>query len=83
MKIERVVLTMAVRDPNTEWLRVQRYRAMTPQRRLALAQELIHTGRLTVEKAIRNYLDSWARVLDVSDLLIEVRRRASLPPAAG
>jgi len=56
---------------------------MTPQRRLALAQELIHTGRLTVEKAIRNYLDSWARVLDVSDLLIEVRRRASLPPAAG
>src|SRR5437764_1414886 len=45
---------MAVRDPKTEWLRVQGYRAMTPQRRFEIAQGLIQTGRLTVERAIKH-----------------------------
>lgn len=44
---------MAVRDPKTEWLRVKGYRAMTPQRRFAIAQELVKTGRVTVARAIR------------------------------
>jgi len=36
---------MAVRDPKTEWLRVQGYRAMTPQRRLQIAESLTREGR--------------------------------------
>lgn len=43
---------MAVRDPKTEWIRVRGYRAMTAQRRSAIAQGLVRTGRLTVERAI-------------------------------
>lgn len=43
---------MAVRDPKTEWLRVKGYRAMTPQRRFEIAQGLVRTGRMTVERAI-------------------------------
>lgn len=45
---------MAVRDKKTEWLRVKGYRAMTPQRRFEIAQELIRTGRVTVERAIQH-----------------------------
>ncbi len=44
---------MAVRDAKTEWLRVRGYRAMTPQRRFEIAQELVKTGRVTVARAIR------------------------------
>lgn len=45
---------MAVRDPKTEWIRVQGYRAMTPQRRFEIAQELIRSARGTVERAIHS-----------------------------
>ncbi len=44
---------MAVRDPKTEWMRVRGYRAMTPQRRSEIAQDLIRTGRSIVENAIQ------------------------------
>lgn len=36
---------MARRDPQTEWLRVKGYRAMTPQRRFEIGQELARQGR--------------------------------------
>lgn len=42
-----------MRDIKTEWLRVKGYRAMTPQRRFEIAQELTRTGRVTVAHAIR------------------------------
>ncbi len=45
---------MAVRDMKTEWARVKGYRAMTPQRRLEIAQDLIRTGRVTVARAIQH-----------------------------
>jgi hypothetical protein len=44
---------MAIRDPQTEWRRVQGYRAMTPQRRFEIAQGLMRSGRSTVERAIQ------------------------------
>ncbi len=44
---------MAKRDPKTEWIRVVGYRTMTPAGRLAIAQGLMRSGRLTVERAIQ------------------------------
>jgi len=65
---------VAQRDPKTEWLRVQGYRAMTPQRRFEIAQSMILTGRKTVEHAIREQnpdlsarefeIELWNRIYD-------------------
>ncbi|MBI4674006.1 MAG: hypothetical protein HY741_20360 [Chloroflexi bacterium] len=62
---------MAVRDLKTEWLRVKGYRAMTPQRRFEIAQGLIHTGRMTVERAIQQQRPN----LSARDLEIELWNR--------
>ncbi len=57
---------MAVRDPKTEWLRVKGYRAMTPQRRFEIAQELVKTGRATVLRAIqRQHPDFAPREIEI------------------
>lgn len=66
---------MAVRDPKTEWLRVEIYRRMTPQQRIAIALEMTHEAIEMVRASIRY------RQPDISedDLEFEVRRRV-LPP---
>ncbi len=62
---------MAVRDPKTEWIRVQGYRAMTPQRRFEIARGLTREGRwiaLNMARKQRNgspreiELDFWNRI---------------------
>ena len=43
---------MAVRDPQTEGLRVQIYRRMTPQQRILIAAQLYEDGVTTTRSAI-------------------------------
>lgn len=66
---------MAVRDPETEWLRVQIYRRMTPQQRLAIALEM-SAAEVEMVRASIHY-----RRPDISEdeLEFEVRKRI-LPP---
>ncbi|MEZ4709272.1 MAG: hypothetical protein R3A44_18835 [Caldilineaceae bacterium] len=62
---------MAVRDPDTEWLRVQIYRRMTPQERMWIAAQMYEDGVATVRAAI---LDRQPN-LTPPELQREVRRR--------
>ena len=43
---------MAVRDKETEWLRVQLYRRMTPQQRILIAAQLFEDGVSIVRSSI-------------------------------
>lgn len=62
---------MAVRDRQTEWLRVQWYRRMTPQERILIAAQMFEDGVSIVRSSI---LD---RHPDISpeELRYQVRRR--------
>ena len=43
---------MAVRDPKTEWLRVQLYRQMTPQERIEIAARMFEDAVSIVRSSI-------------------------------
>lgn len=62
---------MAVRDPNTEWLRVQAYRRMAPAERMEIAARMYEDAIALVRSSILY------RNPDISseDLEYEVRRR--------
>ena len=62
---------MAVRDPETEWLRVQIYRKMTPAERVEIAARLYEDAVALVRSSILH------RRPDIApdDLEYEVRRR--------
>ena len=62
---------MSIRDPQTEWLRVQIYRRMSGEQHIALAAEMFEDGIAIVRASI---LD---RYPDISDdqLKREMRRR--------
>jgi hypothetical protein len=62
---------MAVRDPKTEWLRVQIYRKMTPQQRIMIAAQLYEDGISILRASI---LDRYPD-LTPEALQREVRRR--------
>jgi hypothetical protein len=62
---------MAIRDPQTEWLRVQLYRSMSPQQRMWIAAQLYEDGVAIVRSSIQ---DRWPD-LSPADLEREVRRR--------
>jgi hypothetical protein len=62
---------MAVRDPQTEWLRVQLYRRMSPQQRIWIAAQLYEDGISIMRAAIR---DQWPN-LSPEEVEREVRRR--------
>ena len=62
---------MGVRDPETEWLRVQLYRQMTPQERIQLAAEMFEDGVSIVRSSI---LDRHPDIAE-EELRREVRRR--------
>ena len=63
---------MAVRDPATEWVRVQTYRRMTPAERMEIAAQMYDDAIALVRSSIR------LRSPDIApdDLEYEVRRRA-------
>jgi len=62
---------MAVRDPATEWVRVQTYRRMTPAERIEIAAQMYDDAIALVRSSIRY------RTPDIApdDLEYEVRRR--------
>jgi len=62
---------MAVRDPETEWLRVQTYRRMAPAERMEIAARMYEDAVVLVRSSILY------RNPDISsdDLEYEVRRR--------
>lgn len=62
---------MAVRDPDTEWLRVQAYRRMTPAERVTIAARMYEDAIALIRSSI------CYRNPDISpeDLEFEVRRR--------
>ena len=62
---------MAVRDPETEWLRVQRYRLLTAEERVAIAARMYEDAIALVRSSIL------CRRPDIApdDLEFEVRRR--------
>ena len=62
---------MAVRDPDTEWLRVQTYRRMAPAERMEIAARMYEDAVALVRSSILY------RNPDISpdDLEYEVRRR--------
>ena len=62
---------MAVRDPETEWVRVQAYRRMTPAERMDIAAAMYEDAVALVRSSILY------RKPDISleDLEFEVRRR--------
>lgn len=62
---------MAVRDPETEWIRVRSYRRMTGEQRLAIAAEMFEDG-ITIVKA--SILDKSPGISD-EELTRRIRRR--------
>jgi len=62
---------MAVRDPETEWVRVQTYQRMTPAERMAIAARMYEDAVALVRSSIiyRN------PGISPDDLEYEVRRR--------
>lgn len=62
---------MAVRDSQTEWLRVKIYREMTPQQRIWLAAQLYEEGIANVRSAI---LDRHPHFSE-EEIAREIRRR--------
>lgn len=63
---------MAVREPATEWVRVQTYRRMTPAERIEIAAQMYDDAIALVRSSIR------FRTPDIApdNLEYEVRRRA-------
>ena len=68
---------MAVREKQTEWLRVRLYRRMTPQERIRIAAQLFEDGVSIVRSSI---LDRNPEI-SAEDLQREIRRRV-LPRGA-
>lgn len=62
---------MAVRDPQTEGLRIQIYRNMTPQQRILLAAQMYEDGVSTARSAILDRRPDISR----EELDRQVRRR--------
>jgi len=62
---------MGVRDPQTEWLRVQIYRRMSGEQRIALAAEMYEDGVAIVRASI---LDRYPDI-GADDLERQMRRR--------
>ncbi len=62
---------MAVRDPQTEWLRVQLYRQMTPQQRMWIAAQMYEDG---VDIARASILDRYPNI-SPEELERQLRRR--------
>ena len=62
---------MGIRDPQTEWLRVQIYRRMSGEQRIALAAEMYEDGVAIVRAAI---LDRYPDI-GADDLKRQMRRR--------
>lgn len=62
---------MAVRDPQTEWQRVQIYRRMTPQQRILIAAQMYEDGVSTVRAAILDRRPD----ISQSELARQLRRR--------
>lgn len=62
---------MAVRDPETEWLRVQAYRRMTPAERMEIAAQMYEDAIALIRSSIlfRN------PDIPPDDLEYEIRRR--------
>jgi hypothetical protein len=62
---------MAVRDPATEWMRVQMYRRMTPAERMDIAAQMYEDAIMLVRASVLY------RTPDIApgDLEYEVRRR--------
>jgi hypothetical protein len=62
---------MAVRDPQTEWMRVQLYRKMTPQQRFWIGAQIYEEGVAIVRSSIRYRHPN----ISSEELEREVRRR--------
>ena len=62
---------MAVRDKETEWLRVQMYRRMLPEERIQIAAQLFEDGVSIVRSSI---LDRTPEISE-EDLWHEIRQR--------
>jgi len=62
---------MAVRDPETEWIRVRTYRRMTPSERMAIAARMYEDAVALVRSSILYRNPS----ISPADLEYEVRRR--------
>ena len=62
---------MGVRDPQTEWMRVQIYRRMSGEQRIALAAEMFEDGIAIVRASI---LDCYPDI-SAEDLKRQVRHR--------
>jgi len=62
---------MAVRDPETEWLRVQAYRRMTPAERMEIAARMYEDAVALIRSSILYRTPGIA----TDDLEYEVRRR--------
>ena len=62
---------MAERDKNTEWLRVQLYRRMTPQQRIWIAAQMFEDGVAIVRSSI---LDRHPDITP-DELQYQIRRR--------
>ena len=62
---------MAVRDKETEWLRVQMYRRMMPEERIQIAAQLFEDGVSIVRSSI---LDRNPEISE-KDLWHEIRQR--------
>jgi len=66
---------MAVRDPQTEWLRVQIYRQMSPQQRMWLAAQMYEDSISIIRSAI---LDRHPHLTQY-ELARQIRRRLLSP----
>jgi len=62
---------MAVRDPGTEWVRVQAYRRMTPSERISIAARMYEDALSLVRASILYRNPN----ISPKDLEYEVRRR--------
>ena len=62
---------MAVRDPETEWVRVQAYRRMAPAERMEIAARMYEDAVALVRSSIRYRTPG----ISPDDLEYEVRRR--------
>jgi len=62
---------MGVRDPQTEWMRVQIYRRMSGEQRIALAAEMFEDGVAIVRASILDHYPD----INADELKQQVRRR--------
>ncbi|MCX6046441.1 MAG: hypothetical protein NT075_15165 [Chloroflexi bacterium] len=62
---------MAIRDPQTEWIRIQLYRQMTPQQRMWLAAQMYEDGVAIARSSI---LDRYPNI-SPEEMARQLRRR--------